>query len=182
MSNQFNKQYDSINRVFALGEIKNETICELIEFIYIINNDDIKKTHNKRIPIKLILNSSGGSVYDGFALIDVIESSKTPIHIYIHGQAQSMGFAIATCGHKRYASKRATFMYHECSWETGNEKLQSHEQELQEGKRLWGVYDDVIISNTKITRKVLSNVRKQRKEWYITAQDALKLGIIDEII
>lgn len=182
MSNQSNKQHDLLNRVFALGEIKNETICELIEFIYVINNEDIKKPYGKRTPIKLILNSSGGSVYDGFALIDVIELSKTPIHIYIHGQAQSMGFAISICGHKRYASKRTTFMYHECSWEMGNEKLQSHEQEVQEGKRLWDIYDNIIISNTKIDRKVLLNVRKQRREWYITPQEALKLGIIDEIL
>lgn len=64
----------------------------------------------------------------------------------------------------------------------GNEKLQSHEQEVQEGKRLWDIYDNIIISNTKIDRKVLLNIRKQRREWYITPQEALKLGIIDEIL
>ena len=53
--------------------------------------------------------------------------------MYIHGQAMSMGFAIATCGDYRYATKRTTFMYHEMSWDTGQEKMKYHEQELKEG-------------------------------------------------
>jgi ATP-dependent Clp protease protease subunit len=93
-----------------------------------------------------------------------------------------MGFAIATCGTYRYASKRATFMYHECGWSTNYDKLTTHIQEAEEGKRLWSIYDEIITTNTNITLKALKQVQKQRKEWYITAQEALELGIIDELI
>lgn len=169
------------SRIITLGEITNENICNAIEAIYEVNNEDKNKEADKREPIKLILNSPGGEVYDGIGIVDVIEQSLTPIHIYVHGQAQSMGFAIATCGHYRYASKRTTFMYHEISWETHRERLQYHEQEVKEGKRLWQIYDDIITTNTKIPLKTLEQVRKQQKEWYMTAQAALKWGIIDEI-
>jgi len=169
-------------RVLVLGEITNENICEAMEAIYEINNEDKNKEADKREPIKLILNSPGGDVYDGIGLIDIIEQSVTPIHIYVHGQAQSMGFAVATCGHYRYASKRTTFMYHEISWEASREKLQYHEQEVKEGKRIWQLYDDIILANTKIPAKTLEQVRKMHTEWYMTAQEALKWGVIDEII
>ena len=169
-------------RIITLGEITNENVCEALEAIYEINNEDKNKDVDKREPIKLILNSPGGNVYDGVGIIDVIDNSTTPIHIYVHGQAQSMGFAIATCGHYRYASKRTTFMYHEMAWETSQEKLAYHEQEVTEGKRLWKVYDDVVVANTRIPLKKLQQVRKEHTEWYITADEALEWGIIDEII
>ena len=173
---------DKQGRIITLGEITNENICDAIEAIYEVNEEDKSKEADKRDPIKLILSSPGGDVYDGIGIVDVIENSITPIHIYVHGQAQSMGFAIATCGHYRYASKRTTFMYHEISWETSREKLQYHDQEVKEGRRLWKVYDDIIVTNTNITHKTLEQVRRTYKEWYMTAQEALKLGVIDEII
>ena len=173
---------NKLSRIISVGEITNECICDAIEIIYEINEEDSKKNSDKREPIKLILNSPGGDIYDGIGLIDVIDTSVTPVHIYVHGQAQSMGFAIATVGHYRYASKRTTFMYHEISWELSREKLQVHEQEVREGKRLWQVYDDIVTTNTKIAQKTLDQVKKQHKEWYMTAEEALELGIIDEII
>ena len=115
-------------------------------------------------------------------IIDVIECSVTPVHIYVYGLAMSMAFAITTCGHYRYASKRTTFMYHEISWNTAQEKMKYHEQELIEGKRTWRMYDDVVVEHTKIPLRTLEQVRKEHKEWYITADEALKLGIIDEIL
>ena len=176
------RKLEYLSRIITLGDITNESACEVVGLIYEINNEDKNKAEENRDPIKFILNSPGGNVYDGMGIIDAIETSITPIHMYIYGQAMSMGFAISTCGDYRYASKRTTFMYHECSWETGAEKMRYHEQELKEGKRLWKVYDDVIVQNTEITLKNLQSVRKEQKEWYITAEQALKLGIIDEIL
>lgn len=176
------RKQDYLSRVLTLGEIENDIACELIGLIYEINDEDKNKETDKREPIQLILNSPGGNVYDGFAIIDAIEQSVTPIHMTILGQAQSMGFAIATCGTYRYASKRTTFMYHEIIWSLFDEKMSSHEQELIEGRRLWKIYDEIITTNTNIPEKTLINVRKQRKEWYMTAQEALELGVIDEII
>lgn len=171
-----------VSRILTIGEITNENICDTILSIYEINNEDKNRDTDKREPIKLVLNSPGGAVYDGIALIDVIEQSTTPVHLYIHGQAQSMGFAIATCGHYRYASKRTTFMYHEISWGAGEEKLQYHEQEVKECRRLWQLCDDLIVANTNIPMKTLQQVKKHHKDWYMTAEEALELGVIDEIL
>ena len=176
------RKQEYLSRVITLGEIDNETACEVIGLIHEINNEDKNKASENRDPIKFVLNSPGGTVYDGMGIVDAIENSVTPIHMYIHGQAMSMGFAIATCGDYRCATKRTTFMYHEMSWNTAQEKMKYHEQELKEGKRLWKVYDDIIVENTEVQLKSLQSVRKEQKEWYITAEQALALGIIDEIL
>ena len=176
------RNLDKLSRVITLGNIDNENACNVIDFIYDINDEDGNREADKRKPIQLILNSQGGNVYDGIGIIDAIETSITPIHIYVHGQAQSMAFAIATAGHYRFAGKRTTFMYHEVSWEMAQEKLRSHEQEVEESKRLWKVYDDIILTNTKIQHKQLKQIHRERREWYMTAEEALELGVIDEII
>ena len=176
------RKLEYLSRVFTLGEIDSTSACEIIGLIYEVNKEDRNKAEESRDPIQLLVNSAGGSVYDGMAIVDAIEKSVTPVHIYVLGQAMSMAFAIATCGHYRYAAKRATFMYHEVAWETAQEKLKYHEQELREGKRLWKVYDDIITANTEIQLKTLQQVRKEKKEWYLTTLEAKELGIIDEIL
>jgi len=176
------RKQDPLSRIITLGEINPDSACEVIGLISEIQREDINKEEDKREPIKLILNSCGGSVYDGMGIVDAIESSSTPVHIYVYGNAMSMSFAIATCGHYRYASKRSTFMYHEISWDAPQEKLKYHEQELKESKRLWAVYDDIIVANTNIPLKTLQKVCKEHKEWYMTAEEALELGVIDEIL
>lgn len=176
------RKQDPLSRIITLGDINIDSACEVIGLIHEVQREDINKEEDKREPIKLILNSPGGGVYEGMGIVDAIETSITPVHIYVYGQAMSMAFAIATSGHYRYASKRATFMYHELIWDSGPEKMKHHEQELKESKRLWTVYDDIISNNTDIPIKTLQKVRKEQKEWYMTAEEALNLGIIDEIL
>lgn len=172
---------EPISRVVTLGEVDNESACKVIGLIYEINDEDLEKEKDRK-PIKLIINSPGGDVYEGIGIIDAIKNSKTPIHVYVYGQAQSMALAIAASGHYRFGSRRSTFMYHEISWETSREKLKYHEQEVKEGKRLWKVYDDVLIESTNITPEFLKKIRKEQGECYMTAQEALEYNIIDEIL
>jgi ATP-dependent Clp protease protease subunit len=176
------KKKEEVSRNLVLGEINEETANEIIGLIYDINDEDETTDASHRTPIKLIINSPGGDVYSGFGIIDAIEGSITPIHVYVHGQAQSMAFAIASVGHCRYATKRSTFMYHECLWSVDEGKMTYHKQEVIEAERIWKMYDDVVVSNSKIPLKKLKQVRKNQKDWYINAEEALELGLIDEII
>ena len=74
-------------RVFDLMNMQGLNavrVEEVIKDIFEINFDDDEKEEIykewKRTPIRLFINSYGGSVYDGLALIDVIRRSKTPVH------------------------------------------------------------------------------------------------------
>jgi hypothetical protein len=53
---------------------------------------------------------------------------------------------------------------------------------VNSGKIDEDVYDEIVLSNTKILPKQLKQIHKERKEWYITSEEALELGIIDEIL
>jgi ATP-dependent Clp protease protease subunit len=175
-------QQEVLNRILVLGEIEDENVNYIIGQIYELNKEDEKKSIETREPIQLFLNSPGGHVYYGFGLVDCIEASQTPVHITVQGQAQSMALPILCVGHVRKMSKRSTLMYHEISWETGQEKLRYHKQEAAEGERMQILYDDIILEYTRVMKKTLKSIKDKNQEWYITPDEALELGFIDEII
>jgi ATP-dependent Clp protease protease subunit len=168
-----------LSRIITLGEINVESVNDIIEIIYEINEEDVKKTTVE--PIKLIINSFGGELYSGLALIDVMDNSPIPIHTVCHGSAMSMALIIYAAGHHRSASRYATFMYHEASYETDG-KVMFHKQELSEVERTDKICDDYLLSKTKFTNKQLKDVKDRRGEWYFDVKTAHKYGLVDEIL
>jgi ATP-dependent Clp protease protease subunit len=166
-------------RILSLGDIDGESVNELIEVIYDINEEDAKKTQKE--PIKLIINSFGGELYSGLALVDVIDNSLTPVHTICHGSAMSMALIIYAAGHHRLASKYATFMYHEASYPTEG-KVMHHKQEIKEAERTDKICDEYFLSKTKFNAKQLKDIRDKRSEWYFDVKTAHKYGLVDEIL
>ena len=112
-------------------------------------------------PIKIFIDSYGGQVYQCFGLIGVMESSDTPVHTIVTGAAMSCGFIILINGHKRFAYNHATPLYHQVST---------------------GFLEDMTLRLTKISKKKLNDILKNKKDWYMTSESALELGVIDSII
>tara|TARA_B100000131_G_scaffold97853_1_gene95000 strand:- start:905 stop:1468 length:564 start_codon:yes stop_codon:yes gene_type:complete len=132
-------------------------------------------------PIKIYIDSYGGMVYQCFGLIGVMERSDTPIHTIVTGAAMSCGFLILINGHSRFAYQHATPLYHQVS--TGfYGKVKDMEEKLEETKRLQGKIEEMTVRLTKISKKKLSEVLKNKKDWYMSAEEALNLGVIDSII
>lgn len=166
-----------LSRIITLGEITQENVNEIIGLIYEINEEDIKKTHVE--PIKLIINSFGGDVYSGLALIDTIDNSRTPIFTICYGSAMSMALLVYVAGHERYASKNATFMYHEAAYPAEG-KVLHHKQELREVERIDKICDNYLISKTKLTSDLLNQVKNTQSEWYFDVEAAINYyGIVD---
>jgi ATP-dependent Clp protease protease subunit len=179
MSRERRSKLDPLSRIITLGDIDILTINEIIQDIYEINDEDRKRQTVE--PIKLIINSFGGEVFSGLALIDVIDSSQTPIHTICHGTAMSMALIVYAAGHHRIASKYSTFMYHEAAYEI-NGKVAFHKQELKETERIDKICDAYLISKTKLTQKVLQPHRDRQSEWYFDVKTAQKYGLVDEIL
>jgi ATP-dependent Clp protease protease subunit len=170
-------------------QVDQTTIGDLTKAIVEINTDDeyifgVYKLHNleyKPEPIKIYIDSYGGYVYQCFGLLGIIENSKTPLHTIVTGCAMSAGFLTSITGHKRYAYSKATFMYHQISsaaWGTAKEL----EDELIETERLQKMIEKHTLRHTKMTSKQLEDVYEKKKDWYITAKEAVKIGVIDKII
>ena len=96
---------------FLTGEICEENVTEIIRWIAYEN------TLNTEIPLTLFINSTGGSLTDAFALIDIMHNSHRKIRTFGIGNVMSAAFLVFATGMKgeRYIGKydvlkRATYM------------------------------------------------------------------------
>ena len=179
MTRSSKRDFQKLNRIITLGEIDSESVNDIIQLIYEINDEDTRKTQVE--PIQLIINSLGGEMYSGLALIDIIENSRIPIHTICYGSAMSMALIVYAAGYQRYASKNATFMYHEAAYPIEG-KIVHHKQELKEVERIDKICDDYLISKTLFTEEQLSNIKKTQGEWYFDVETAQEHGLVNEIL
>lgn len=163
-------------------DINASSVKGIIEKIIDINNDDDEKEEDyknwERKPIKLFINSFGGSCYDGLALVDIIKQSKTPVHTISIGSSMSMGLWIYLAGHKRYVGEHATLMWHDVTvWV--HDKTEGLKQELNEVSRLSKMYCNEMINTSMVKQETLDDYINRKAEWYIPAEEAIKLKLAD---
>jgi ATP-dependent Clp protease protease subunit len=170
-------------------QVNQESMNKLTKAIIEINESDeylrqLYALHGIELtpaPIKMYIDSYGGAVYQCFGLLGVMEKSTTPIHTIVTGAAMSCGFMILITGHKRFGYVHSTPLYHQVSsgfWG----KVKDLEEKLEETKRLQKKVETLTLERTSISKKRLSEVLKNKIDWYMTAEEALALGVIDEII
>jgi ATP-dependent Clp protease protease subunit len=174
------------SRVFMLGDqVTQSTVSNIIKSIWEINLEDAEKEAQmvgyERAPIHLILNTYGGSVYDGLGLIGAMETSETPIFVTVLGSAMSMGLFILCAGHYRRMHVYSTLMYHQIST-VSMDKLEGIKKDLVEADRLEKMCEGILAKRTKLTLKDLEDHKKSKSEWYIDAETAVRYGMIDEVV
>lgn len=186
MSTKENVYCNGENRLFYLSDdVDNSSIGQLcwslLSKLQEDNNKEEKEKNFTREPIKIYINSYGGSVYDMWALIDIMLNSKTPIHTYCTGYAMSAAFKIFLAGHKRFATKHATFMYHQMSCKRHG-KYQDLVEDREQIDYLQKSIEEYVVERTNLTQADIDDIRERKKDFYIHSKDAIKLGIVDEII
>ena len=132
-------------------------------------------------PIEFYLSTCGGSCYDGLSLFDVIEASKTPIEVICTGKIMSMGIIVTLGAKVRKGYRNTTFMIHQVSGVSFG-TLRNMEETMVEVGRVNKMLFDIIKSKTKVTEAQLNEVIQQKKDWFISADEALELGILTEIL
>tara|TARA_B110000503_G_C7117049_1_gene400864 strand:+ start:351 stop:920 length:570 start_codon:yes stop_codon:yes gene_type:complete len=176
-------------KLYLSSDVDATSMEDLSSSIIDINDSDnylekLYKIHDldyKAKPIEIFIDSYGGYVYQCMGLLGVMEKSKTPIYTYATGAAMSCGFMILISGHKRYAYKHATPMYHQVSsgfWG----KTQDMEESYKETKRLQQKFENITLDLTKISKAKLKEILKTKQDWYMDPEEALLFGVIDEII
>lgn len=162
------------------NRISQNSVKDVIESIFEINEDDGQKEgiyrNWERTPIKLFINSYGGSVYDGLALIDVIKHSKTPVHTICVGSCMSMGLWIWLAGAKRLVGERSTLMFHDLAT-FAIDKTEGIKQELNEMLRLQNMLISDITDSSLVKEEMLRDYIMRKAEWYIPASDAVSLKL-----
>lgn len=132
----------------------------------------------ERKPIKIYINSFGGSLLAAFTCVDSMKMSKTPVWTICTGAAYSAGFLIYICGHKRFCYPRSSFLFHEGStgsFGDASKFLNGADFYKVQLKQL----KDIVIENTKITEEKYKEVQKD--DYWMTAEEALSEGVTDII-
>lgn len=176
-------------KLFFGKQVDQESIEELSKQIILINEDDklLKKVYKaydleyRPKPIEIFIDSYGGAVYQVFGLLSIMEKSKTPIHTICTGAAMSCGFLMLIHGHKRFCYELGTPLYHQVS-SGASGKVQDIQEKFVEVKRLQDKIEEMTLRKTKISKQKLDKILKNKIDWYMTAQEALELGVIDKII
>lgn len=170
---------DEQDRVFWVTTEINDSLLDLVKMIIKCNKEDEGIHIEQRKPIKVFIDSPGGDVCALWTTIKAIEISKTPVHTINYCTAYSAAADLLAAGHKRFALPGTSVMVHSGSCMFGGtmeqaENMKKHFDKL--GKKV----TDYFLAHTKVDPKTFK--KKAPVDWYMDEEEALKNGLIDEII
>ena len=166
------------NIVYMCEEIAEHTLPELVQkFRTVLRFND---PDEGKKPINLMINCLGGDLISTLGIIDYINSIDRPVNTICRGGAMSAAAVILTCGSgKRYMSPNSTVMFHEGS--------------MMEMGRVTDVKNSIKWSEVLLDKvyQLLADKTKEdidfwkktlQADTYLTAEECIKLGVVDEII
>lgn len=174
------RSYDIYSRllkdriIFLSGEINDETANTIVsELLYLdsINHNDIS----------LYINSPGGSITSGMAIMDTINFIKSDVSTICIGMAASMGAFLLSCGtkKKRYILPNAEVMIHQ---PLGGATGQATEIKIA-AERILKLKDKLNNLLAKNTNQDLKKIQIDTdRDYFMNASEALEYGIVDRIL
>ena len=167
------------DRIIFLSEDVNQTSASLVvaQLLFLESEDPDKEIH-------LYINSPGGSITAGMAIVDTINYIKCPVSTICIGLAASMGAVLLACGAKgkRYATPNSEILIHQPL--IGGGGLSGQTTEIK-------IHADHMVKTREKLNTLLSDRTGQpmeviekdtERDHYMTAQEALQYGLIDGIM
>lgn len=170
---------DEEDRIFWLNDNVENCAEDLIKMILRCNKEDKGKNVEDRKPIKIFIDSPGGDVTFMWTIINMMESSKTPIWTINYCTAYSAASEILASGHQRYALPGSHIMIHlgSCAYSGDVANVESTKKYFD---ALSKKTVDHLLKRTKIEPKMFK--KKTLTDWFIDEEEALKNGIVDKIV
>ncbi len=166
------------DRIIFLSEDVNHVTASLViaQMLFLESEDPDKE-------ISFYINSPGGSITDGMAIVDTMNYIKCPVSTICIGLAASMGSVLLASGEKgkRFATPNSEILIHQPLISGG---LSGQTTEIK-------IHADHMVKTREKLNKLLSEKTGQsleqiekdtERDHYMTAEEALKYGLIDEII
>ena len=180
-SNRGERAYDIYSRllkeriIFLTGAVTDEVASVLIAQLLFLESENPKKD------IFMYINSPGGIVTSGLGVYDTMQYIKPNVSTLCVGQAASMGSLLLSAGTTgmRFALPNSRIMLHQPSGGFSGQAtdIEIHAKEILEIKeRLNKIYEKHTKQKVEIIRKTLE------RDYFMTATEAKKFGVIDEII
>ena len=180
-SNRGERAYDIYSRllkeriIFLTGAVTDEVASVLIAQLLFLESENPKKD------IFMYINSPGGIVTSGLGVYDTMQYIKPNVSTLCVGQAASMGSLLLSAGASgmRFALPNSRIMLHQPSGGFSGQAtdIEIHAKEILEIKeRLNKIYEKHTKQKVDVIRKTLE------RDYFMTANEAKKFGVIDEII
>ena len=164
--------------VYVMGEI-DAWLLEIGKMIQLANIEDTGKPVEERLPIKIYIFSPGGEDQSTWNFVDIVAASKTPVWTINAGMCMSNGLTMLVSGHKRFALRHSSAMFH-----SGSGEIQGTKEQLDAASKYIAaqdkMYEKWFFERCKIDQKLFN--RKKRFDWYLTAEEMFEYGMIDKII
>lgn len=184
-------ELSTMRSVGLYGDVEEERIAEVISALLTLQHigmpkyDEEGELLEEGKPIKLYVSTYGGSADDMASLVDIMNHVKRdcPIQTIGIGKVMSAGVLILASGTKgeRYIGKNCRVMIH--SVIAGNHgSLHNLENELSEVKKMQEIYLESLADATNMTKKQLKSFMRRKQNVYLSAEEAIKLGIADKIL
>jgi len=167
------------NRTIIINEGIDDSIVETAVLPLLeMDNDGSGKE------INILINTLGGQVYNGLLLCDVISKLKTKTNITALAYVYSMGSLIMMAGANNPNVTRKCYQFTTGLIHGGSDYLQGSSSQIKDyynfNVRFEKKIEDFILENTKIPKDEYEKM--SRYEWYLTSEDMLKYGLVEEII
>ena len=180
-SNRGERAYDIYSRllkeriIFLTGPVTDEVASVLIAQLLFLESESPKKD------IFMYINSPGGIVTSGLGVYDTMQYIKPKVSTLCVGQAASMGSLLLAAGATgmRFALPNSRIMLHQPSGGFSGQAtdIEIHAKEILEIKeRLNKIYEKHTKQKVEMIRKTLE------RDYFMTASEAKKFGVIDQII
>jgi ATP-dependent protease ClpP protease subunit len=164
--------YDTIGRYEEDGEFCGISAVEVVEAI----SEFVEDPNINQINVRI--NSSGGSVLEGYSIFSAIQNCKKPIFTFIDGVGASISGIIFQAGHKRFMNDFGKLMIHEPSLGINYELLSPKQKTMIDSFK--DSLLTILENNSKLDRAKLDEMMKA--ETWLNANETLNFGLCDEII
>ena len=164
------------DRIIMLSDEIDSDIASIVvaELLFLASKDPTK-------PIKMYINSPGGEVTSGLAILDTMNTMPCVVETYCVGMCASMSAVLLSSGTKghRYSSPHSRIMIHNPNGGAEGD-ISDVEVQVKEMAKLRDILVDILSKTTKTSkRKLISDMNRDN---YMTPEEALRYGIIDRII
>jgi len=163
-------------RIIFIGTPIDDHVANLVvaQLLFLSSEDATKD-------ISIYINSPGGSIYAGLAIYDTFQHLKCDVSTVCMGMAMSMGAVLLAAGAKgkRFALPNSTILIHQ---PLGGAEGQATDIEItaREIIRLRDALYNILVKHTGQSMERIK--QDSDRNFYMKAEDALKYGIVDEIL
>jgi len=170
------------SRIFYYSEVNKDSVLELnkqlrdlsVRLLNVGNSYDVPTP-----PIRLHINSPGGSLLDGLAAVDYIRNCRVPVHTIIDGSAASAATLMSVVGTKRYIHRHSFMLIHQLSSGLFG-KYEEMVDDFENSTKLMNTIKGIYKKYTKIPENTLKDILK--RDLWLDSATCVKYGLVDEII